>query len=75
MSGFVEALKYFTALFQIKTNYLRYIRAVFLYRLKRKAEFPRAFLNLEGAKFVTRENSMDRGPCWKIFHNFGKKRV
>ena len=59
MSGFVEALKYFTALFQIKTNYLRYIRAVFLYRLKRKAEFPRAFLNLEGAKFVTRENSMD----------------
>lgn len=59
MSGFVEALKYFTALFQIKTNYFRYIRAVFLYRLKRKAEFPKAILSLEGAKFITRENSMD----------------
>ena len=33
--------------------------AVFLYRLKRKVQFPKASLKLKGAKFITRENSMD----------------
>ena len=59
MSKLAESLKYFTVLFQIRTNYFRYIKAVFLYRLKRKVQFPKAMLKLKGAKFVTRENSMD----------------
>jgi FkbM family methyltransferase len=59
MSRFVEALKYFSVLFQMRTNYLKYILAVFLYRLKRKVEFPKAIVRLNGAKFITRENSMD----------------
>jgi len=59
MSKSIESLKYFTAMFQIRTNYLKYIRAVFLYRLKRKVEFPEARLKLKGAKFLTRKNSMD----------------
>ena len=59
MSKLFESLKYFTVMFQIRTNYFKYIRAVFLYRLKRNVEFPRAILKLKNAKFITRENSMD----------------
>lgn len=59
MSKFKESLKYFTALFQIRNNYLRYLRAIFLYRLKRKVFFPASKLKLKGALFLTRENSMD----------------
>ncbi len=59
MPKILESLKYFTALFQIRDNYLKYIKAVFLYRLKRKIEFPQTRIILKGAKFVTRKNSMD----------------
>ena len=59
MSKFTESWKYLTALFQIKENYLKYITAVFLYRLKRKIRFPKSLIRLKSAKFITRENSMD----------------
>ena len=59
MSRFKESLKYFTVLFQIKTNYLKYFKAVLLYRLKRQVEFPKTRLKLKGARFSTREKSMD----------------
>ncbi len=59
MFSFTESLKYFTVLFQMRTNYLKYLRAVLLYRLSRKVEFPKAILKLQGARFLTRENSMD----------------
>ncbi len=59
LNKFYESLKYFTVLFQIKTDYFKYTRAVFLYKLKRKAEFPKAIVKLKGARFITRKNSMD----------------
>jgi len=54
-----EQLKYFTALFQIRDNYLKYLRAVILYRLKRKVVFPETRIKLYNSKFKTRKNSMD----------------
>ncbi|MFH1311166.1 MAG: FkbM family methyltransferase [Nanoarchaeota archaeon] len=59
MSNLVESLKYLTVLFQMRTNYFSYIKAIFLYRLKRKIEFPKAIVKLNGAEFITRKNSMD----------------
>ena len=59
MSRFRESLKYFTVIFQIKTNYFKYLKAVLLYRLKREVKFPKSTLTLKDAKFLTREDSMD----------------
>lgn len=59
MSKLRESLKYLTAMFQIKTNYFKYLRAVFLYKIKRKVKFPESKLILKGAKFLTRKDSMD----------------
>lgn len=59
MSKFIESLKYFTVLSQIRTNYVKYVWAVFLYRLKRKVVFPEAKVTLKDSRFLTRKNSMD----------------
>ena len=59
MTKIDESLKYFTVLFQIRTDYFQYIKAVLLYRLRRKVEFPKAVVRLKGAKFIAREKSMD----------------
>jgi len=47
------------ALFQLKNNHFRYIKAVLSYRLRHKIEFPQTTVRLKGTKFLTRENSMD----------------
>ena len=59
MSKIIESLKYLIAIFQVRTNYLKYFYAVILYRFKRKNKFPKAVLKLKGTTFLTRENSMD----------------
>jgi FkbM family methyltransferase len=56
---FCESLKYFTVLFQMKTNYFEYLKAVIKYKQKRVVIFPAAKINLASAKFITRPNSMD----------------
>jgi len=56
---FIESLKYFTVLFHMKTNYFKYFKALFLYKLKHKVEFPEAIIKLHSVKFQTRKNSMD----------------
>jgi FkbM family methyltransferase len=54
-----EALKYLVVLPQLKTSHLKYIYAVFLYKLKREIRFPSSTVKLKGLKFFTRKNSMD----------------
>lgn len=57
--NFSESFKYFSVLFHMRTNFIQYLKAVISYRLKRKVEFPKAIVKLEGVKFIARENSMD----------------
>jgi len=55
----IGPLKYFTVLFQLRANYLDYLKAIFIYRFRKEVRFPAARVSLKKVKFLTRKNSMD----------------
>ena len=55
----IEKFKYLTALFQIESNRLAYLKATFQYGLGRKILFPETIVRLRGSRFAARKNSMD----------------
>jgi FkbM family methyltransferase len=64
---FIEKYKYVTALTQINSNHLGYLKAVLLYGLQRKVVFPETVVNLYGSRFFARKNSMDVAHLSKFF--------
>lgn len=59
MNRITESLKYFTVIFQMKTNFLSYFKSIYNYKIKKKVTFPSACVNLRGIKFLTRKNTLD----------------
>lgn len=54
-----ESLKYFIVLFQMKANYIKYLKSVIKYKASQKVEFPRSVIRLGKNRFLTRKKSMD----------------
>ena len=57
--AFIEKFKYLTALFQVESHRLAYLKAAFQYGFGRKILFPETIVRLRGSRFAARKNSMD----------------
>jgi len=57
--AFIEKFKYLTALFQVESHRLAYLKAAFQYGFGRKIFFSETIVRLRGSRFAARKNSMD----------------